>query len=80
MRVKIVTQEAPSMTEAVVQAVTRNGFYINESQARYLIGRGDVMVDNEIITKIARKLKRGEYTITVGPSVYEVSVEHSYYE
>lgn len=57
--------DIPYLTDIVVYVVTKSGQYLNASQARALIGRGDVRVNGGVVREC-------EYIMSIGLNVIEV--------
>ena len=68
------TQE-PSLVQTVVSTVTMAGKYLDRSGARFLIGRGDVIVNGLKIKDVGMSLEPGLYTMRIQGHLYDIELE-----
>lgn len=64
----------PDVTDAVLYAVTKGGTYLNQSGAKFLIGRGDVKLNGQVSRDIAEVLSEGTYRIGVLDEEYHLQI------
>lgn len=72
--IKISATQEPSLVQVVVSVVTKCGQYLDKSQARFLVGRGDVYVNGLRIKDITLQLDPGLYTMRIRGNSYNVQV------
>lgn len=67
-------QDDPYLAETVVSIVTRMGTYLNGTQARHMIGQGQVVIDGKVEKNPSTIVKAGihEFQLTGKKVVVEV--------
>lgn len=66
--------EIPYLADLVVYLITKSGWYINQSQAQFLIGRGDVKVNGEVVRKTHHLVDHGMNVLEVHGRFYPFDV------
>jgi hypothetical protein len=72
--IKISATQEPSLVQVVVSVITKSGQYLDKSQARYLIGNGEVYVNGLRIRDIGMELEPGTYSMKIRNSTFQVEV------
>lgn len=66
--------DIPYLTDIVVYIVTKSGQYLNTSQARFLIGSGEVKVNGDVVRKPHHLVDHGMNVLEVYGRLYPFNV------
>lgn len=72
--ISIKNPTTPYLTGLVVYVVTKMGQFLNDTQARFLISRGDVRVNGETITEHDRIVDLGTNILEVRGALHYIDV------
>lgn len=72
--IRVAPSDTPYLTDVVVYIITRSGQYLNASQAQFLIGRGDVKLNGEVVRSVSRVVDLGINVLEVRGRSYPIDV------
>ncbi len=72
--IKISATQEPSLVQVIISVVTKLGQYLDRGNARFLVGRGDISVNGEVVKNVGLTLEPGYYNLQIRGTTHYVLV------